>query len=136
MLLTAEERELKFRRFIKLKAQGMKRTRIMREIGKKLKNILTNYLFNLKIAEISDKTYAKWDRIDDDEEVFITKKRNAGRHRETTAEDDNELRTQALANNWSTLDELRQIPVIANNPRLSTVSDKTLQKRLKEGGNK
>jgi len=58
MPFTAEERELKFRRFIKLKAQGMKRTRIMREIGKKLKNILTNYLFNLKIAEISDKTYA------------------------------------------------------------------------------
>jgi hypothetical protein len=46
MPLTVEERELKFRLFIKFKARGMKKSRIMREIGKYLTffiNIFSNF---------------------------------------------------------------------------------------------
>ncbi|CAG2112224.1 unnamed protein product [Medioppia subpectinata] len=103
MPLEAKEQEFKFRRFIKLRAQGVTPRQIMDEI------------------EISKNTFTDWKRIDENEEQFLTFLKLPPPNRKTTPADDRLLHRVALQNQWSNLSELRQLPAIAANDRLTEV---------------
>jgi hypothetical protein len=62
-------------------------------------------------------TFARWKRIDDNEELFLTNKRPAGRPKMSTPADDQQLRDTALANNWDNFNQLRQTEAIQTNKK-------------------
>jgi hypothetical protein len=98
MPLTIQERELKFRKFIKLRAQGRKKSAIIRDVGEYDNHF---WIFNsFNTSGISEHTFNEWSRIDDEEELFLTTHRPGGRPKMTTNEDDQTLRALALENNW------------------------------------
>ncbi|CAG2166115.1 unnamed protein product [Oppiella nova] len=116
MGLTVIGRELKFRQFIKLRAKEMTKRMILRTV------------------EISEKTYYEWCKIDDQDLPFITVPRSGGRDRITEPEDDQLLSETAIANNWSNLNELRQLPAIQGNANIAAASGRTLRRRLSDQG--
>jgi len=66
--------------------------------------------------------------------VFLTLSGYGGRPRKTNPEDDQTLKETALANQWSGIGELRNLPEIENNDRIASVSDRTLRRCLNEKG--
>jgi hypothetical protein len=78
--------------------------------------------------------YKRWCEIDDNEEFFLTILRQGDGNRKTTDEDDETLAQTALQNNFSSIKELRALPEVASNERLSAVCDRTLRNRLKNQG--
>jgi hypothetical protein len=79
-------------------------------------------------------TFAHWKRIYDNEELFLTNKRPAGRPKMSTPADDQQLREKPLANNWHNFNQLRQTEAIQTNERLRTMSNQTMMRRLRSSG--
>ncbi|CAG2176707.1 unnamed protein product, partial [Oppiella nova] len=88
----------------------------------------------LRIVGISEPTYYKWCKIDDQELAFITVTRGGGRYKITEPEDDQSHSDAALANNWANLNELRQLPQIQGNANIAAASGRTLWRRLSDQG--
>jgi hypothetical protein len=135
MVFSIAEREIKFRQFIKLRANNTRKSQILRRVGKYLINSTTGINYQNFISRgISEPTYYEWCRIDDNEELFLTVPRNGGQNKKTIPEDDQTLREAALQANWSDMSELRQLPELEDNERIASVCDRTLRRRLRDQG--
>jgi hypothetical protein len=63
---------------------------------------------------------------------FTADNDSGGRPRKTTPDDDNLLKEVVLQNKWSSVNEIKELPAIKENEKLSNIATKTIYKRLSQ----
>ncbi len=132
VLKMAEINEIRFRKFIKLRAQGVSKSRLMHRIGNLTFFFYLNlYYSTFQFKGITDKTHDEW-AYKDDHDIPFFKEEHGGRPRKTSISDDQLLVEVIEEKWWSNLNDLK------DDERIKAlnleVSDRTLYRRLNENG--